>query len=60
MKIDKAMVAASNYYLFESALSYLGLCKFRPRSERIKLLTSAGRYRREAYRFGQLLKTLNS
>ncbi|MEH8047287.1 hypothetical protein [Gallibacterium anatis] len=60
MKIDKAMVAASNYYLFESALGYLGLCKFRPRSERIKLLTSAGRYRREAYRFGQLLKALNS
>lgn len=58
-RIDRKNAEAAVYYLSESAIGALGLCKTRPHQSRVKLLNSAARARRAAAEMKALIKLLD-
>ncbi|OBX05916.1 hypothetical protein QV06_00495 [Gallibacterium genomosp. 3] len=59
LNINREIVDGSIYYFTENCLGYLGLCKYKPRAERVRLLAKAGRQRKAAAEFMQLRARIN-
>lgn len=59
LNINREMVNGSIYYFTENCLGYLGLCKHKPRAERVKLLAKASLQRKAAAEFIQLRARIN-